>query len=141
MQRRNIFKFIFVLLLICINISCVSTSKEDPTWYSVNENVLTVDLEGNATTGFSWNYEIEDESIVEFSSSEYLIDQRYLSSLMVGYGGTWEFKFNGIKKGTTIIHFVYKRSWEENSELKRIDLKIKVSESGSITSVSVLEDD
>lgn len=84
---------------------------------------FVINLGENITTGFSWNYKIEDESIVK------LIEDKYQepSTDLIGAAGTHKFIFIGEKKGETKITFKYFRIWEgEESKLEVKEFKVKV---------------
>jgi len=75
-------------------------------------------LEGNATTGFTWQVTIEDEEIVELKSNEYVPED----SDKVGSGGIATLTFAALKKGETKLTLVYAQDWEggETDKTKEI---------------------
>ena len=50
-----------------------------------NGNTASISFDANATTGFSWEYVLDEEGIVEEKSSEY-VNKKHPEG-MVGYGG------------------------------------------------------
>lgn len=70
-------------------------------------------LEGNPTTGYSWNYTISDSSILELGSSHY---QSEAPEGIDGAGGTDTWDFRALKEGTATITFKYYRVWLGESD-------------------------
>lgn len=83
-----------------------------------NENI-SITLESNPTTGYSWIFSI-DENHIKLVSKDFL-----LKSYVVGASGTEKFIFKAIKEGETNIVMSYKRPWE-NSNLYQITYKIQI---------------
>jgi inhibitor of cysteine peptidase len=78
----------------------------------VNEE-LTVALESNPTTGYSWKYDY-DKTILNLVNEEYKADSK-ADKQLVGAGGTQLTKFKALKSGQTAVTFTYRRSWEQPS--------------------------
>lgn len=82
----------------------------------VNE-VGTVSLSENASTGYSWHYIIDNNNVISLQSED-SIQPAMSSAGMVGFSTThvWNFKAN--KEGTVKITFKYYRTWEgtDNAE-------------------------
>ena len=72
---------------------------------------LTVTLESNPTTGFSWEEtaQITDAAILEQTSNKMLVPE---GKGMVGAAGSQSFTFKAMEKGTTKITLDYSRPWE-----------------------------
>ena len=72
------------------------------------DDTITINLEGNATTGYTWILKKYNEDLIRF------IDVNYITSdsNLVGVGGKWVAKFKILKPGKSEIIFVYKRPWE-----------------------------
>jgi len=90
----------------------------------IKGNELTVKLEGNPTTGYSWILvEGLDTSILKSMG-----DPEYKSeSNMAGAGGTYTFKFKAVDSGTTPLKLVYLRTWETGvAPLKIFELTVTV---------------
>lgn len=74
---------------------------------------FTIPLESNHTTGYSWTLDgKEDSTVVRKVGSDYINDPHLPG--MVGFGGTERWKFRAEKKGTTVLHFIYRRPWEKD---------------------------
>lgn len=70
---------------------------------------LTVTLESNQTTGYSWELkQIGDTSILE------IVDNKYEApnSDLMGASGKEVWNFKALKTGTTTLNMEYSRPWE-----------------------------
>lgn len=95
------------------------------------------ELEGNPTTGYSWEIVETDEEFIAVSK-EYIADET--EENVVGRGGKYHFTVNGIKKGSCNLKCAYMRSWEgENSALKSIVYDLYVNEDKTITVINMNE--
>ena len=89
---------------------------------SVGE-ISTVTLKGNPTTGYSWQYTIEDSSIIKLDKESSVPD-----SAAMGAGSTFTWDFKALKAGETKIIFKYYRPWEgEATAEQTIEYTIKVN--------------
>jgi len=80
--------------------------------------VLTIRLEGNITTGYSWQpAELEGEALQSLGKPEYV--QRPRAPGMVGVGGVFVFKLKAIKPGKALVKTVYVRPWEKGKPPER----------------------
>ncbi len=73
--------------------------------------IVTIELEENPTTGYSWVCTFSEDSTVV------LVDDRYIaekSKGMVGAGGVHRYCIKGIDEGDSIIRFSYRRPWEKD---------------------------
>ena len=69
---------------------------------------LTVTLDSNQTTGFSWELkEIGDTNILQKMDSKYVAP----TSNMVGAGGKEVWNFKALKAGTTTLSMEYSQPW------------------------------
>ena len=73
-------------------------------------------LPSNPTTGYSWNVDINNPSIVSIQSQKYKSD----SGGRVGVGGITTWTLLTHKKGDAKITFSYQRPWEENTPPTRV---------------------
>lgn len=69
-----------------------------------------VELKGNPTTGYSWDYSMDPAGIVEEVCSEFL--QNDATPHRIGAGGVYLFDFAGVSEGTVDVTFYYRRPWE-----------------------------
>jgi len=72
-------------------------------------DIGSVTLKGNPTTGYTWQYKIQDENVVKLDSESSVPD-----SDLIGAGSTFTWNFKALKPGTTTITFKYYRPWEGN---------------------------
>ncbi len=91
----------------------------------LSENEFTVTLAENPTTGFSWEYEIQDESAVKLADDFYVpsnTDKR-----IVGSGGMHSFTFACLKDCETSVLMTYRRPWKggETAEKRLVRIKYK----------------
>ncbi len=116
-----------------------STTKEnlsydETTWYELQDGVLIVCLEANATTGYTWSYSIDNESILECQGAKYLENDH--PDGMVGVGGFYKGTFAGVSDGKATVSFAYARSWEEDEPpCRTCDITVQV-ENGRIVEIT-----
>ena len=79
-------------------------------------------LEGNATTGYTWQVMIEDEEIVELKSNEYVPED----SEVTGSGGIATLTFGALKKGETKLTLEYAQDWEGGEVDKTKEITVVV---------------
>ncbi len=97
--------------------------------YTVQADELTVALDSNATTGYSWTYEINGSAIF-FKSNSYVADEN--PGGLVGAGGTEIFVFKGIGSGEVTLVMTYAQSWSPDSAVRRVTCECTVDD-GVIT--------
>ncbi len=71
---------------------------------------IQVTLEGNATTGFSWEL-VEYDPAVITPLGESTYDEN--DGELVGSGGRWTWTLRAVAAGESPVRFVYDRTWEE----------------------------
>lgn len=108
---------IVVIFAVAVLFGCSNGAKS-------GSSVYKVELEGNPTTGYTWQYKMNPEGIVKEVKNEYVEDKQ--SGDAVGVGGKYVFEFEGVKAGEVTLEFRYARSWEdeEPSDQKTIVLKV-----------------
>ncbi|MBM3708400.1 MAG: protease inhibitor I42 family protein [Actinobacteria bacterium] len=88
---------------------------------------ITVKLESNPTTGYSWSLSEEtDQGIMFMISSEY--KQSSDDKELVGGGGFETFKFKAAGQGSTEIILNYMSPWEEDikpEDIFRLSINVK----------------
>jgi inhibitor of cysteine peptidase len=73
-------------------------------------DTLSVELEGNPTTGFTWEVAEMDLSVLkQIGETEFETD-----SDLVGAGGVLTLRFEAIGSGQTTLKLVYHRPWEQD---------------------------
>ena len=98
------------------------------TLYISNDfQLFSVVLEGNPTTGYSWEVNGFDQSLVKLVGEPIYTTQSPTN--IVGAGGKFTFNFLTLgKAGETTIKLVYLRPWESVPPLKEFTLKVKILE-------------
>jgi len=136
-MRRNAQKilglFLFTVVLIFAS-ACTSDPVDLPAGVEADGKTLKISLEENPTTGFSWDYTVSDETLLEVVDDEYFPSNT--ETAVVGSGGIHVFEFQGLKEGETTLTFNYFKSWEgtEKTEDTRV-YKIIVDQYGNIEDV------
>jgi len=74
------------------------------------QKTATIELEGNATTGYSWVYTMSPEGVIRELSNEYIPDKT--NDGTVGSGGKYIFTFEAVSGGEAELVFSYLRTWE-----------------------------
>ena len=91
-------------------------------------------LEGNATTGYTWNYEVLDNTIVSVSG-EYVTNEA--PEGMAGVGGVQHYTITGLAQGTTTMRCYYSRSWETDvTPIKDVVFDIEVNENNEVAIIA-----
>jgi predicted secreted protein len=130
-------KLLFIVLILSYLSSTISNDTNDISKQKVydiaqNENKLielgvneefTVSLPGNPSTGYTWHYSKEENSILKLKSSSF--EQNKAPKGLVGVPGIFYFTFESKNKGKEEIKFIYMRSWE-NSNSNKINNAIVV---------------
>lgn len=71
-------------------------------------DTLIIELQGNPSTGFSWELFHTDETILRLVGEPEFTQQ----GNMLGSGGTFTFTFEAVDPGETSLVLVYHRPWE-----------------------------
>lgn len=97
------------------------TEEPEPTLYEGNasvpfeirqqEDVFTIILEENLSTGYAWVYTIQDKAHVAYVSEQSIQPEVE----MPGAPGKKEFTFKVQAEGVSTIQFSYERAWESNA--------------------------
>lgn len=74
--------------------------------------VLVLALDANPSTGFTWEVEQLDTSILR----QLGLPMFQPGSDLMGAGGTQTFRFQSLRSGETDIRLAYRRPWEEGVE-------------------------
>jgi inhibitor of cysteine peptidase len=73
-------------------------------------DTLSLHLEGNPTTGFTWEITSKDDDCLQKAEQSYMS-----SSTLCGSGGMFSFTFRAASGGTSNLHLVYVRPWEKET--------------------------
>jgi inhibitor of cysteine peptidase len=84
---------------------------------------LILSINGNPTTGYTWEVESVDQNILQSAGEpDYKSD-----SMLVGSGGTYKFKFTAASAGVTPLKLKYWRTFEpDNPPVETFEVKIVV---------------
>ncbi len=93
-------------------------------------NRASISFDANATTGYAWEYTLDDEGIIEEQSSSYDTDEH--SEGIVGYGGRQNYLFKAVKEGETTARFSYRRPWDADSLIYDISVDFTVDTNRNI---------
>ena len=111
-----------IALIIIMTWSCQQKPKLMGTTIKIGESI-THELDGNPTTGYTWQYKAEKPEIVKIT--EEIVSEN--KDGMVGTPSKFKYKIEGVKIGSTQILFTYQRSWEKDVAPAQTDtLKINV---------------
>lgn len=88
-------------------------------------DVITLTLDSNPTTGYSWQVmEIGNTILSQQGDPEY--KQASGTEGLVGAGGTETFHFKAIGSGTTMLKLGYMRPWESVQPLETFTIEVIV---------------
>ncbi|MEG2361697.1 MAG: protease inhibitor I42 family protein [Christensenella sp.] len=108
---------------------------------AAGSKTYNVDLEGNMTTGYSWQYTMSKDGIVKEKSNEYVQDevekQKEGEPPLVGMGGMFKFVFEGVSEGEVELDFKYSQEWDETTEpAGTAKIVLSVDKNGNVKEVS-----
>lgn len=113
-----------VLLCLVLVITLSACGKKD-------NKKLEISFDSNSSTGYSWNYSIDNSDIIDISS-EYVDNCK---EDVVGCQGKTVYTITPKKEGKVTIFFTYSRPWEKDSQVYNatytitINKKLKIKES------------
>jgi len=130
---KYLFRSLILVTLVIFMSSCAGPFTDEDNGTTVNLSIddpFEIELEGNASTGYSWQIMPYDSTVIkqvgepEFKSN---------AEGRVGSGGIITFKFQTIGDGQTELLLVYRRKWEEHKPpTKMFKMKIVVGTMGRI---------
>jgi len=85
-------------------------------------SVFMIKMTSNPTTGYTWNIESIDKSILKVINKDY----KQSNSGLIGAGGTEIWQIKALKTGQTSISFGYMRPWEGKEALKRAVYRVYI---------------
>lgn len=115
--KRGILNLIFVSLFI---FGCSASSFKSQSTH--------LELMGNPTTGYTWIFKEEDDSIIHVEQSVQYMGEKGL----VGAPSRFYYTISSLKPGNTVLKFEYKRPWDSNSTMQVRCFEVNVSKSGKI---------
>ena len=117
---------IVMVMILCVGVFVGCESSNDHA-----DKVFEIQLEGNITTGYEWNYSMDQEGIVEEVSAEYVQDPA--DKDIDGAGGTYIYEFSGLKEGDVTLTFEYAQPWEDVEPAQTVVYELHVDAAGNIT--------
>ena len=88
-------------------------------------DVITLTLESNPTTGYSWQVlEIDNVVLIQDGDPDY--KQAPNSDGLVGAGGTETLRFKAVEAGRTTLEIGYVRPWESVPPIETFSLQVVV---------------
>jgi inhibitor of cysteine peptidase len=121
------------ILTLVIGFTLVACGASNPTYYETDSgktltltpgDEISVKLEGNVTTGYTWAFAPDVSGVIEeVGEAAYESD-----STLAGAGGEFTFTFRAAAPGTTKLTLHYLRPWEEEDPISTFTLEITVSE-------------
>ena len=92
---------------------------------------VVVSMDANPTTGYSWSYTMNADSVLQLTSSKYVANKRTQGT--VGAGGRLYYAFSPLAAGDVTIRFIYARSRENATPTATITVLFFVAADGTIT--------
>ncbi|MGN0467511.1 MAG: protease inhibitor I42 family protein [Acutalibacteraceae bacterium] len=96
--------------------------------YVTEGSSLVVNLDSNPSTGYTWDVEVSDESVIRFIRSEC-----HQSDSLLGSSGRESFSFAGISEGKARIDFTYSQNWNKDPAASTAVFNVSVDEDGYVT--------
>jgi inhibitor of cysteine peptidase len=87
------------------------------------DQTLVISLEGNPTTGYTWEVAEVDEGVLR-QVGEMEFEPQDTGD--VGVGGVQILRFEAVNSGQTDLDLVYHRSWEDEEPLKTFSVQVVV---------------
>ena len=123
-MTNNRFTFVALLtLLIALTVATGCSPQQQEVKASIGDDghemqlkrgqTLVVTLEGNPTTGYSWEVAepLDEQVLRQAGEPEFKAE-----SDLVGAGGVQILRFEAVNAGRTTLKLAYRRSWEEGVE-------------------------
>lgn len=115
MKRATL--IILVSVLLCVSLTAcggknirIAEAYNGQTLSLKQGDTLTLSLAGNPTTGYNWELNELDQSILEQQGeTEYKA-----GSTLLGAGGVYTFTFKAVAPGSTTLMVIYYRSFEKD---------------------------
>lgn len=103
---------------------------------------LTVELDGNATTGYTW-LSATDGNTTALADETYVSDESTDENgeTLVGVPGKTRFTYCGLTEGSSDITLTYARSWEDKEPEKTLTITVNTDENGNIESIAGTDTD
>lgn len=139
MTRRMISMILTLVLTltVCAYAQAELAVPQDFYELTADQDILTVRLPANPTTGYEWSSEISDAQLLKLDASEYIPDE--VAEGVVGAGGIWVASFSNAitvegMGGRVTLTLRYNRPFEQGSPepVMGCALDIWITEDGQI---------
>lgn len=98
-----------------------------------SKNNYVIELVGNPSTGYTWEYEVSEENVIKLVSDKFVSENKNLT----GAPGTYKYEFKGLKPGSVTLTFKYYRSWlPDEIETEKV-YYLMVDENNNITCTKI----
>ncbi len=105
-----------------------------------NGQIFSVQLEGNPTTGYAWEIQDYDASLLKLIGEPLYKTSTTATVPLVGQGGSFTFSFLTLDKiGKTTLKLIYRRSWGTSAPEQEFTLNVQLTDPGS--AVTLRDDD
>jgi inhibitor of cysteine peptidase len=95
------------------------------------DKTLTIELDGNTTTGYNWTYQMTPNNLIKEADHDY---QPGDDENQVGAGGKFKFDFTGVAPGDAEIDFSYARPFDKDkAPAKTMKYHVRVNQDLTIT--------
>ena len=136
-RHKAVIPAVLVLVLGLVVLTAAGCGKKTRSeGYTISKDTLSVVLQGNPTTGYSWGCQISDENVIAFDSDIY--ETAAVGDSVTGAGGFDTLTFRTVGEGTAEITLTYGRQWE-GGETQRVEtIAVVVDADRKITAVTAL---
>lgn len=121
-MKHSLFAILFFIIA-CSSASTIHLGEQDAGRSTVAHlnDIIAISLNGNATTGYGWNFSSSDASAFHIVADSYKPNVHPKG--MVGGGGHHIYEIMPLKTGVFHITARYYRSWESFDPQKNKELK------------------
>lgn len=132
-MRRNFLSLFALLTAVLMLTACngktikISAEDNNSTVSMKSDETLSISIDGNPTTGYTWEVDSVDQNILQLvGEAEYSPDSN-INPKKTGVGGTYNFKFTPVSPGTTTLRLKYWRTFEpENPPIETFEVTVVV---------------
>lgn len=134
MKKRTLFVSVLCIFaaLICL-VGCQSQKPQENEFPKIafDKDMVTVTLEENGTTGFTWTYIADPQDALKLESDDFIPANS--DEKIGGSGGLHEFRLRAQKPGEITLTFNYARSWEDVEPEKTVTYQLKIDDQLNVT--------
>ena len=113
-MRKRILIWIFVVLLLTLFAGCTARVEDQNAVPSDDSAVsdISIVLEENPSTGYSWSYTVEPEGMLREKGSMFVPGETGEGEMMTGVPGKRLYSFEPLADGKVTLTFQYAQAWE-----------------------------